>query len=49
MALEEVVELLRFAGNRREEEHEAHQTIEKLTPREIEVLEALAEGWTVRG
>jgi len=49
MALEEVVELLRFAGNRREEEHEAHQTIEKLTPREIEVLEALAEGLDSEG
>ena len=49
MALEEVVELLRFAGSRREEEHEAHQTIEKLTPREIEVLEALAEGLDSEG
>ena len=49
MALEEVVELLRFAGNRREEEHEAHQTIEKLTQREIEVLEALAEGLDSEG
>ena len=49
MALEEVVELLRFAGNRREEEHEANQTIEKLTPREIEVLEALAEGLDSEG
>src|SRR5215207_8134962 len=44
MPLEEVVELLRYSSTRREEEHEAHQAIEKLTPREIEVLEALAEG-----
>ena len=49
MALEEVVELLRFASSRREEEHEAHQTKEKLTPREIEVLEALAEGLDSEG
>jgi DNA-binding NarL/FixJ family response regulator len=36
MPLEEVVELLRFASSRREEEHESQQTIESLTPREIE-------------
>ena len=44
LPLEEVVELLRFASSRREEEHEAHQAIEKLTPREREVLQALARG-----
>ena len=44
MPLEEVVELLRYSSTRREEEHEAHQAIEKLTPREVEVLQALAEG-----
>jgi DNA-binding NarL/FixJ family response regulator len=44
MPLEEVVELLRFAGTRREEEHEARRSAESLTPREIEVLQALAEG-----
>jgi len=49
MPLEEVVELLRFASIRREEEHEAHQAIEKLTPREIEVLQALALGLDSEG
>jgi PAS domain S-box-containing protein len=44
MPLEEVVELLRFAGTRREEEHEARRSAESLTPREREVLQALAEG-----
>jgi two-component system nitrate/nitrite response regulator NarL len=38
------VELLRLAGSEREQEYEAQQAIEKLTPREIEVLQALAEG-----
>jgi PAS domain S-box-containing protein len=44
LPLEEVVELLRFAGSQREEEYEARQAIVKLTPREREVLQALAEG-----
>jgi PAS domain S-box-containing protein len=44
MPLEEVVELLRFAGSEREREYEARQAIENLTSREIEVLQALAEG-----
>jgi DNA-binding NarL/FixJ family response regulator len=44
MALAEVVELLRFARSRREEEIEARRSAQKLTPREIEVLGALAEG-----
>jgi DNA-binding NarL/FixJ family response regulator/signal transduction histidine kinase len=44
MPLEEVVELLRFASARRDEEYEARQAIESLTSREIEVLQALAEG-----
>jgi DNA-binding NarL/FixJ family response regulator len=45
MPLEEVVELLRYASTRREEDYDASQAIEKLTPREIEVLQALAEGF----
>jgi DNA-binding NarL/FixJ family response regulator len=49
MPLEEVVELLRFAASEREEEYEARQAIEKLTPREIEVLQALAEGLDSEG
>jgi PAS domain S-box-containing protein len=44
LPLEDVVELLRFAGARKEEEYEAQQTIALLTDREREVLEALAEG-----
>jgi DNA-binding NarL/FixJ family response regulator len=44
MALEELVELLRFAGRKREEEYEARQAIARLTPREKVVLQALAEG-----
>ena len=44
MPLEELVELLRYSSTRREEELEARQATETLTPREIEVLQALAEG-----
>ncbi len=44
MPLSEVVELLRFAGTRRKEEQEAREALAQLTPREREVLQALAEG-----
>jgi DNA-binding NarL/FixJ family response regulator len=44
MPLEEVVELLRYAGSEREHEYEARKAIETLTYREREVLEALTEG-----
>ena len=44
MPLDEVVELLRFAGARKDEEHEARQAIASLTERELEVLSLLAEG-----
>jgi PAS domain S-box-containing protein len=44
MPPEEVVELLRFASSRREEEHEVQQATEKLSSREMEVLQALAIG-----
>jgi RNA polymerase sigma factor (sigma-70 family) len=47
--LEEVVELLRFAGRMREQEHDARQAIDKLTPRERGVLQALAEGLDNKG
>ena len=40
----EVVELLRLAAQRRERDHEARLAIEQLTPRELEVLQALADG-----
>jgi PAS domain S-box-containing protein len=44
LAVEEVVKLLRFASSRREHEYESRQAIAQLTPREREVLQALAEG-----
>ena len=44
LPLNEVVELLRFASSRREQEYESRQAIAQLTPREKEVLQALAEG-----
>jgi DNA-binding NarL/FixJ family response regulator len=44
MSLEEVVELLNFADTRRQEEHEARRGLQNLSPREREVLQALAEG-----
>jgi DNA-binding NarL/FixJ family response regulator len=44
LSLQEVVELVRFASSRRDQEREEREALERLTPREIEVLEALAEG-----
>jgi PAS domain S-box-containing protein len=44
LPLEEVVELLRYAGQQREQEHTDRQAIERLTRREREVLQLLAEG-----
>jgi PAS domain S-box-containing protein len=44
LTLAEVVELLRFASSRRELEYEARQTVARLTAREKEVLQALADG-----
>ena len=43
---QELVEMLRLAGESREEEREARASIEQLTRRELQVLEALAEGLT---
>jgi DNA-binding NarL/FixJ family response regulator len=40
----EVIELLRLAGQRREEEREARLALDRLTRREREVLQALADG-----
>jgi two-component system nitrate/nitrite response regulator NarL len=45
----EVVELLRYAGSQREEENEARRIVEQLTTRELEVLQALAEGLDSQG
>lgn len=44
LPLSEVVELLRYAGTRRKEEHEARYALAQLTPREHEVLQSLARG-----
>jgi DNA-binding NarL/FixJ family response regulator/anti-sigma regulatory factor (Ser/Thr protein kinase) len=44
MQVQELMELMRFAGAKREEEYEAHQIVARLTPREMEILQALAEG-----
>jgi DNA-binding NarL/FixJ family response regulator len=41
---DELVEMLRLAGQNREEEREARANIEQLTRREREVLQALSEG-----
>ena len=45
---QEVIEALRFIGRVRESNREAQRAIERLTPREREVLQALAEGWSDR-
>lgn len=44
LSTEEVVDLLRLAGRSRERDRDARRSIEQLTPREKEVLLALAEG-----
>jgi len=45
---QEVIEALRFTVRVRESNREAQLAIDKLTPREREVLQALAEGWSDR-
>lgn len=40
----EVIEMLRLVSRKRQEEYEAQRAIGKLTPREKQVLQALAEG-----
>jgi DNA-binding NarL/FixJ family response regulator len=44
LSQDELVALLRLAGQNREEELEARASIEQITPREREVLKALAKG-----
>jgi PAS domain S-box-containing protein len=44
LAADELADLLRVAGRRREQERTDRQAIERLTPREHEVLQALARG-----
>jgi two-component system nitrate/nitrite response regulator NarL len=46
ISAEELVEILLLAGQSREDEREARTSIEQLTPREMQVLRALAEGLT---
>jgi DNA-binding NarL/FixJ family response regulator len=45
---QEVIEALRFIVRVRESNREAQLAIDRLTPREREVLQALAEGWSDR-
>jgi DNA-binding NarL/FixJ family response regulator len=40
----EVIEMLRVATTERRKEHELELLLEKVTPRELEILQALAEG-----
>src|SRR5215204_4601697 len=40
----EVIEMLRMVSRKRQKEYEAQRAIEKLTPREKQVLQALGEG-----
>ncbi len=44
LSTEEAVELLRLAGRSRDRDRDARRSIGQLTPREKEVLQALAEG-----
>ena len=44
LAPEEVIELLRLSASHRARSQQTHEVINRLTPREREVLEALAEG-----
>lgn len=44
LSQQEVIEAVRFVNRQRREDREAQLTIGKLTPREREVLQALAEG-----
>jgi DNA-binding NarL/FixJ family response regulator len=48
LPLGEVLELLRVAGSQREREYDDRQAIAQLTPREREVLQALADGLNTR-
>ncbi|MCA1849016.1 MAG: response regulator transcription factor, partial [Actinobacteria bacterium] len=45
---DELVEMLRLAGQSREEEREGRASLEQRPRREVQVLEALAEGLTTR-
>jgi DNA-binding NarL/FixJ family response regulator len=47
--LDDVIELLRFAGHERERELDEHRLVDSLTAREREVLQLLADGLDGRG
>ena len=40
----EIIEMLRMISRKRQEEHDAQKAIDRLTPRERQVLQSLAEG-----
>ena len=40
----EIIQMLRMVSRKRQEEHEAQKAIDRLTPRERQVLQALSEG-----
>ncbi len=44
LSMDEVIELLRLAGRQQKRDYEAQRTTEQLTPRERDVLRALADG-----
>lgn len=44
LSLEETIDLLRLAGQQRERDRAAQQKLSRLTPRERDVLQALADG-----
>ena len=48
LPMEEIIELLRFAGDERERERDDRAALAELTPREQEVLQAVAEGLNSR-
>ena len=46
LSQQEVIEAVRLVNRQRREEREAEHTLGRLTPRELEVLQALAEGFS---
>lgn len=48
LSQQEIIEALRLVVRERERDHEARLAIQQLTPRELEVLQALAEGLSDR-
>jgi RNA polymerase sigma factor (sigma-70 family) len=48
LAQDEVIELLRLASRRREQQQAVTQAVQRLTPRERQVLQAVAKGLSDR-